>query len=80
MGLPCQENAHTCQVHCKTRVLFSIHAASKVNESLSRQGVRKLSPDTSDNMEIVAAVAAAAASAAAVAVAAAAPTAALGQI
>ena len=76
---------YTCQVQCKTSVLFSIHAASEVNESLSHQGLRKLSPDTTDTIESVDAVAAAAAaasaaSAAAVAAAAAAPAAALGQM
>ena len=64
--------------------ICSIHAASEVNKSLSHQDVRKLCPDTTDTMEIVAAAvaaAASAASAAAVAAAAvAAPAAALGQI
>ena len=56
---------------------FSIHAASGAQISLCAQGVRNLSPGTTDNMEIVDAAAAAADSAAyAVAAAAAASAAA----
>ena len=51
---------------------FSIHAASGAQISLCAQGVRNLSPGTTDNMEIVDAAAAAAADSAAYAVAAAA--------
>ena len=52
---------------------FSIHAASGAQISLCAQGVRNLSPGTTDNMESVdAAAAAAAADSAAYAVAAAA--------
>ena len=51
---------------------FLIHAASGAQLRLCAQGVRKLSPDTTDTMEIVAAAAAAAADSAAYAVAAAA--------
>ena len=51
---------------------FSIQAASGAQISLCAQGVRNLSPGTTDNMEIVDAAAAAAADSAAYAVAAAA--------
>ena len=51
---------------------FSIHAASGAQISLCAQGVRNLSPGTTDNMEIVDAAAAAATDSAAYAVAAAA--------
>ena len=50
---------------------FSIHAASGAQISLCAQGVRNLSPDTTDSMEIVAAAAAADSAAYAVAAAAA---------